>query len=87
MRACPLQNQRRSLFCQRPLTLHFACTRSLAGNDLCGVYMERGEQQGTYTAEGITALCKGLKESTVTSLKCATSSHTPHSTRCCVSAH
>ena len=26
---------------------------------------------GTYTAEGITALCEGLKMSSVTSLKCA----------------
>ena len=27
--------------------------------------------EGTYTAEGITALCEGLKESSVTALKCA----------------
>ena len=30
-----------------------------------------GGQLGTYTAEGITKLCEGLKESAVTSLKCA----------------
>ena len=39
--------------------------RSLANNALCGVN-EYG--QGTYTAEGITALCEGLKGSAVTSL-------------------
>ena len=45
---------------------------SLAGNALCGVYDDdEGELQGTYTADGITALCEGLKGSTVTSLKCA----------------
>ena len=41
---------------------------SLAENALCGVD-EDGE--GTYTAEGITKLCEGLKGSAVTSLKCA----------------
>jgi hypothetical protein len=40
---------------------------SLANNALCGV--KWGE--GTYTAEGITKLCEGLKGSAVTSLKCA----------------
>ena len=30
-----------------------------------------GSQQGTYTAEGITKLCEGLKGSAVTSLRCA----------------
>ena len=29
------------------------------------------DQLGTYTAEGITKLCEGLKGSAVTSLKCA----------------
>ena len=39
--------------------------RSLASNQLCGLnqYIE-----STYTAEGITALCEGLKGSAVTSL-------------------
>ena len=41
---------------------------SLGGNQLCGVN-RRG--QGTYTTEGITKLCEGLKGSAVTSLKCA----------------
>ena len=41
---------------------------SLANNELCGLdFMGRG----TYTAEGITKLCEGLKGSAVTSLKCA----------------
>ena len=45
---------------------------SLAANALCGLYYDDdGELQGTYTAEGITKLCEGLKESSVTSLKCA----------------
>ena len=41
--------------------------RSLSGNQLCGLN-EYGE--GTYTAEGITALCEGLKQSKVSSLRC-----------------
>ena len=40
----------------------------LAFNQLCG-FDDRG--RGTYTAEGITKLCEGLKGSAVTSLKCA----------------
>ena len=44
---------------------HLSSARSLAGNALCGVN-EYGD--GTYTAEGITALCEGLKGSAVTSL-------------------
>ena len=41
-------------------------------NQLCGLYEDDdGEIQGTYTAEGITKLCEGLKGSAVTSLKCA----------------
>ena len=40
--------------------------RSLANNALCGINPYNGE--GTYTAEGITALCEGLKGSAVTSL-------------------
>ena len=38
--------------------------RSLRDNAICGVT----EYGGTYTAEGITALCEGLKGSAVTSL-------------------
>ena len=38
-------------------------------NMLCGVARNG---RGTYTAEGITKLCEGLKGSAVTSLKCAT---------------
>ena len=41
---------------------------SLAGNQLCGLNLYGN---GTYTAEGITKLCEGLKGSSVTSLMCA----------------
>ena len=41
---------------------------SLGYNELCGLD-EEGE--GTYTTEGITQLCEGLKGSAVTSLECA----------------
>ena len=57
-----------SLSCQRPLTLP-PSLGSLADNQLCGLDY-RGN--GTYTAEGITKLCEGLKGSAVTSLECAT---------------
>ena len=40
----------------------------LSGNQLCGLDYVIG---GTYTAEGITKLCEGLKGSAVTSLRCA----------------
>ena len=40
----------------------------MAGNQLCGLDVLGN---GTYTAEGITKLCEGLKGSAVTSLKCA----------------
>ena len=36
-------------------------------NQLCGL---DSAGKGTYTAEGITKLCEGLKESAVTSLRC-----------------
>ena len=42
--------------------------RSLDGNQLCGLGRYGG---GTYTTEGITKLCKGLRGSAITSLKCA----------------
>ena len=57
-------------------TPHFC---SLAANQLCGLDTLGN---GTYTAEGITKLCEGLKGSTVTSLKCAA----PSSVRFRVSA-
>jgi hypothetical protein len=41
---------------------------SLANNELCGL---NALGVGTYTIEGITKLCEGLKGSAVTSLKCA----------------
>ena len=41
---------------------------SLADNALCGL---NAIGEGTYTTEGITKLCEGLKGSAVTSLKCA----------------
>ena len=40
--------------------------RSLANNELCGI--NPFSDKGTFTAEGITALCEGLKGSAVTSL-------------------
>ena len=40
----------------------------LGNNQLCGL---DNVGCGTYTAEGITKLCEGLKGSAVTSLKCA----------------
>ena len=62
--------RKRSLLCQRPLTLTPSPTRgSLAVNQLCGV---DHHGNGTYTTEGITKLCGALKGSTVTSLKCVT---------------
>ena len=47
------------------MTLLPSLARSLLGNALCGVDKF---DRGTYTAEGITALCEGLKGSAVTSL-------------------
>ena len=41
---------------------------SLTSNQLCGL---DDDGNGTYTAEGITKLCEGLKGSAVTSLRCA----------------
>ena len=45
------------------------------GNALCGIdgstHLPSGLPYGTYTAEGINALCEGLKGSAVTSLTCA----------------
>ena len=41
---------------------------SLDSNQLCGVNLSG---RGTYTTQGITKLCEGLKGSAVTSLKCA----------------
>ena len=43
---------------------------SLENNRLCGVWTEYGQLWGTYTAEGIYALCKGIKGSAITSLRC-----------------
>ena len=44
---------------------------SLEDNELCGFYKDMyGEIHGTYTAEGVTKLCEGLKGSAMTSLKC-----------------
>ena len=60
---------------------------SLACNHLCGLYecvVADGDYiglrytVGTYTAEGVTKLCKALEGSAVTSLKYAA---TPHSIR------
>ena len=43
------------------------CSRSLNKNQLCGVDEYDG---GTFSTEGITALCEGLKQSKVSSLRC-----------------
>ena len=50
---------------QSPLNTFLPLFRSLSNNMVCGLN-EYGS--GTYTAEGITALCEGLKGSAVTSL-------------------
>ena len=47
------------------MTLLPFLARSLSENAICG---PNQYGNGTYTAEGITALCEGLKGSTVTSL-------------------
>ena len=61
---------------------------------LCGIQSFIG--RGTYTAEGITKLCEGLKGSCVTSLRCAVAPKrsllcqrplTAASTRPCPHAH
>ena len=44
----------------------------MVDNILCGLDSEGG---GTYTTEGITTLCEGLKGSAITSLKCAAAPH------------
>ena len=59
------------LLCQRPLTRLGYHAGSLASNNLCGI-AQNG--YGTYTAEGITKLCEGIKGSAITSLKCAATS-------------
>ena len=46
---------------------------SLAGDQLCGLYPDDGDIQGTYTTMGITKLCEVLVGSAVTSLRCAAS--------------
>ena len=51
--------------CQAPMTLLPFLARSLSDNAICGL---NKYGSGTYTAEGITALCEGLKGSAVTSL-------------------
>ena len=58
--------------CYPKSTLGLPCVthpnaRSLSGNAICGV-VDRYDSNGTYTTEGITALCEGLKGSAVTSL-------------------
>ena len=40
----------------------------MRSNELCGI---DDQGRGTYTTEGITKLCEGLKGSAVTSLECA----------------
>tara|TARA_B100000795_G_scaffold34108_1_gene22472 strand:+ start:321 stop:452 length:132 start_codon:yes stop_codon:yes gene_type:complete len=40
----------------------------LGGNRLCGIGFDG---RGTYTTEGTTKLCEGLRGSAITSIKCA----------------
>ena len=58
---------------QQPMTLCMHCLGSLANSALCGLYIDQyGVVHGTYTAEGINALCDALKgTTTLTSLKYA----------------
>jgi len=53
---------------------------SLGYNKLCGLN-DRG--RGTYTTQGVTKLCEGIKGSAVTSLECAPA---PKHVRFCVNA-
>ena len=53
--------------------------RSLSDNHICGI---NKYGKGTYTAEGINALCEGLKGSAITSLKCARPPQTHERTAC-----
>ena len=45
---------------------------SLNNNVLCGLSLNpfTSSIEGTYTTEGITALCEGLKQSKMSSLRC-----------------
>ena len=61
MRRCPIV----FAFVSAPIDTP-PCLGSLNSNQLCAV-----DGNGTYTAEGITKLCEGLKGSAVTSLRCA----------------
>ena len=56
----------------------------MGDNKLCGI---DANGEGTYTADGITKLCEGLKGSAVTSLKCATTPSVCPGVCFCVSAH
>ena len=51
---------------QSPMNTFLPFVRSLNNNALCGI---NRMAEGIYTAEGITALCEGLKGSAVTSLE------------------
>ena len=57
--------------CLISVDVQFVYSRSLDGNTLCGLYLQYGDLIGTYTSEGIDAICKGLKSSSITSLRCA----------------
>ena len=40
------------------------------GNTLCGLYYDNdGDIMGTFTIEGINALCEGIKHSSITTLR------------------
>ena len=67
-------------FASAPVNITPRSRGSLAANELCGL---DDDFRGTYTIAGITALCEGLKGSTVTSLRCAAA---PKSVCFCVSA-
>ena len=55
--------------CSAPDDTLPSLARSLSKTALCGIFTNTyGHLRGTYTADGITALCEGLKGSAVTSL-------------------
>ena len=60
------------------------CLHSLGNNALCGLACGTSGITGTYTTEGIKALCQWLKgNSTLTSLRCADDPNCPAvATRC-----
>ena len=65
------------MYVKGPLTCLDYVARSLANNQLCGLDTWGN---GTYTADGITKLCEGIKGSAITTLECAL--HSPPNCVC-----